>query len=473
MDIPLHIDELKLIRSISRIAQENDTEAFIIGGFVRDKLLGRETKDMDVVCTGDGVAFAKKLSEGLKGVEAFKVFKNFGTAYIKLPLLDLEVVGARKESYREDSRNPEVSPGTIEDDQNRRDFTVNALAISLQEEDFGHLVDPFQGMADLDNKILRTPLKPAQTFSDDPLRMLRAIRFAGQLGFEIYPETLQAIKEENERIKILSPERVTDELNKILMTDKPSVGFKLLHHTGLLQHIIPELVALEGVDIQKGMAHKDNFYHSLEVLDNVAAKSDNLWLRWAGLLHDVGKAPTKKFDDKIGWTFHAHDAVGGAMVRKIFRRLKLPMHESMKYVKKLVELHLRPISLSKNETTDSAIRRLIFDAGEDIDDLMLLCECDITSKNEKKVERFLANFQKIRERIKVVEEKDHVRNWQPPISGEEIMETFGIHPSKEVGLIKEEIKEAILDGKIENNYDQARQFMIEFGEKLGLKSKVK
>ncbi len=471
MDIPLQFEELKLIRSIARIAQQEETEAYVIGGFVRDKLLGRSTKDMDLVCLGDGVAFAQKLHKGLRGAEAFKVFKNFGTAYIKLPQCELEIVGARKESYRQNSRKPIVSPGSIEDDQNRRDFTINALALSLQKENFGHLVDPFRGVQDLEAKIIRTPLEPEQTFSDDPLRMLRAIRFAGQLGFQIYPETIQAIRAESERIKILSPERITDELNKILLTEKPSDGIKMLHSTGLLQHILPELEELQGVDIQQGMGHKDNFYHSLEVLDNIATKSDSLWLRWAGLLHDVGKAPTKRFDPKVGWTFHAHDAVGGAMVRRIFRRLRLPLHEPMRYVKKLVELHLRPISLSKNDTTDSAVRRLIFDAGDDIEDLMLLCESDITSKNEKKVERYLNNFQKLRERIQAVEEKDHLRNWQPPISGEEIMQEFGIQPSKEVGLIKEEIKEAILDGKIDNDYDQARAFMIRLGEKMGLKSK--
>ncbi len=467
MDIPVSLDELKLLRSIGRAAHKNNLPAYVVGGYVRDKMLGRSTKDIDIVVVGDGPNFAQILNETLPKASDVKVFKNFGTAYLRVGNTDIEIVGARKESYRTDSRNPDVTPGTIEDDQNRRDFTINALAVSLNPEDFGTLVDPFGGLDDLHAKKIKTPLNPVQTFSDDPLRMLRAIRFATQLGFEIDPEALEAITKLKERIDIIAPERITDEFNKIMMTPKPSEGLLMLHHVGLLEIILPEITALQGIDYQNGQGHKDNFYHSLEVLDNVAQKSDKIWLRWAALLHDVGKTPTKRFDSNIGWTFHAHDAVGGGMTSKIFRRMKLPLHQELKYVRKLVELHLRPISLSKENTTDSAIRRLLFDAGDDIDDLMLLCESDITSKNEKKVQKFLKNFAYIRQRLQEVEEKDHIKNWQPPISGEEIMQTFGLQPSKEVGIIKDRIKEAILDNKIDNNYDQAFQFMLDLGAQMG------
>ncbi len=468
MDIPLSLPELKLIRSIARVAQSRDTPAYVVGGYVRDKLLGRATKDIDIVVVGDGPLFAEQLHEALPKSSEVKVFKNFGTAYLRVGDTDVEVVGARKESYSHHSRNPEVEPGTLEDDQTRRDFTINALALSLQSENFGQLIDPFGGLEDLHAQLIRTPLDPVQTFSDDPLRMLRAVRFSAQLGFTIVPEAAEAITELRERISIIAPERIVEELHKIMLTAKPSVGFLQLHKLGLLELILPELTDLQGIDYQNGQGHKDNFYHSLEVLDNLAQESDKLWLRWAALLHDVGKTPTKRYDEKIGWTFHAHDAVGGGMVRKIFRRLKMPLHAELKYVKKLVELHLRPISLSRETTTDSAIRRLLYDAGDDVEDLMLLCESDITSKNERKVEKYKKNFAYIRQRLKEVEEKDHIKNWQPPISGEEIMQTFGLQPSREVGIIKDRIKEAILDNEIDNNYEEAHAYMLRLGAEMGL-----
>ncbi|RYY99350.1 MAG: HD domain-containing protein [Chitinophagaceae bacterium] len=469
MEIPCSDSELQKIRPVARAARELGVPCYLVGGFVRDKILGRPTKDADFVCVGDALALAQKAASFFRPVPRVTLFKTFGTAHFRTPDgFDLEFVGARKESYQRHSRNPVVAPGTLEDDQNRRDFTINALALSLNEADFGTLVDPFGGRDDLKEGLIRTPGEPAITFSDDPLRMMRAVRFATQLGFRIHPVTLRAIREQRDRIKIITQERITDELNKIIASQKPSTGFKLLFDTKLLDLIFPQMVELAGAEFVDGLGHKDNFYHTLQVLDNVAARTDNLWLRWAAILHDIAKPATKRFEEGHGWTFHGHEVVGGRMVPKIFNAFKLPLGDPMKYVRKLVELHLRPISLSKEEITDSAIRRLLFDAGADFDDLMTLCESDITSKNKAKVQRFLDNFELVKQRCVEVEEKDRVRNWQPPISGELIMDTFGIKPSRAVGDIKDAIRNAILDGLIPNEFEAAYRFMVETAAELGL-----
>lgn len=469
MEVRFTSYEETVFKKIADAAAQLGAPCYLIGGFVRDKLLDRPTKDADFVCVGDALALATLAAKSFNPQPKVSLFKTFGTAHFKLhDGFDLEFVGARKESYQHHSRKPEVAPGTIEDDQQRRDFTINALAISLNADDYGSLIDPFNGIDDLKQGLIRTPLPPAQTFSDDPLRMMRAIRFATQLNFRIYPETVDAIKEAKDRIKIISQERITDELNKIIMSEKPSIGFKLLYDTGLLHIIFPQMVELAGAEFIEGKGHKDNFYHTLQVLDNTAQRSQHIWLRWAAILHDIAKPATKRFEEGHGWTFHGHEVVGGRMVPKIFAKLKLPLGDEMKYVRKLVELHLRPISLTKENITDSAIRRILFDAGSDFDDLMMLCESDITSKNKYKVNRYLANFEMVRERCKEVEEKDSIRAWQPPITGEIIMQTFGIAPSKPVGIIKDAIKDAILDGYVPNNYKDAYQFMLIKGSELGL-----
>lgn len=457
-----------IFRKIAGAARSLGVDCYVVGGFVRDKLLGRETSDIDIVCVGDGVALAGETSRQFKPAPKVSVFKNFGTAHFHYQGLDIEFVGARKESYQYHSRKPEVSAGTLQDDQNRRDFTINTLAVSLNQEDYGRLIDPFNGRMDMENELIKTPLDPAQTFSDDPLRMMRAIRFASQLQFSIDNSTWQGIKDHVERIRIISQERITDELNKILQSRKPSVGLGLLYDCGLLHLIFPQMVDLAGAEYKDGIGHKDNFYHTLQVVDNVARQSDDLWLRWAAVLHDIGKPATKKFEEGHGWTFHGHEVVGGRMVPRLFTMLRLPQDHKMRFVKKMVELHLRPISLTKENITDSAIRRLLFDAGDDIDALMTLCKADITSKNKQKVKRYLENFEMVQQRLREVEEKDRLRNWQPPITGEMIMEIFGIAPCKKVGDIKNAIKDAILDGKIENNYDAAYDFMIEKAGELDL-----
>lgn len=459
-----------VFRIIAKASQNLNVSSYVIGGYVRDYLLERNTSkemDIDVVVIGSGIELAKEVAKLLPGKPKVSIFKNFGTAMIKSSGWELEFVGARKESYQKDSRKPAVEEGTLKDDQNRRDFTINALALSLSEKDFGSLLDPFNGIEDLNAKLIRTPLDPDITYSDDPLRMLRAIRFATQLNFKIEKESLEAIKRNKNRIKIISKERIVTELNKILLAQKPSIGFALLLKVGLLDYILPELTALQGVDEKDGQRHKDNFWHTLEVLDNIAETTDNLWLRWAALLHDIGKAPTKRFDKDTGWTFHSHEFVGSKMVYKLFKRLRMPLNDKMKLVQKLVLLSSRPIAIS-NDVTDSAVRRLIFDAGDSIEDLMLLCEADITTKNPRKFRTYHNNFKRVRKKIKEVEERDHVRNFQPPVSGEEIMHFYGIGPSREVGIIKEAIKEAILEGVIPNEKDAAMEFMQTKGAEIGL-----
>lgn len=458
----------EIFRYISKASEELKIKSFVIGGFVRDYLLQREHDiDIDVVTVGSGIDLAQKVASILPGRPKVQIFKTYGTAMLRYKNIEVEFVGARKESYTEESRNPKVISGTLEDDQKRRDFTINAMAISLNTDDYGVLLDPFHGIRDLQNKIIRTPLDPDITYSDDPLRMMRAIRFASQLNFIIESESLDAIKRNSGRIKIITKERIVVELNKILLSEKPSVGFKLLYDTDLLPYILPELTELQGVERIKGQKHKDNFYHTLQVVDNISKRTNNLWLRWAALLHDVGKAVTKKFDKKVGWTFHGHEYVGSKMVKKIFIRLKMPLNEKMKYVQKIVMMSSRPVILAEN-VTDSAVRRLIFDAGEDIDDLMTHCEADITTKNIKKEKQYLNNFKIVRSKIKEVEERDRIRNFQPPISGEVIMETFNLKPCREIGIIKDSIKEAILDGKIANNYEEAYNYMLKKAKKLGL-----
>ena len=465
-----------IFKEIANAARVLNMDCYVIGGFVRDKILGRPTKDMDIVCMGDGIRLAEEVAKQFTPLPQVNFFKNFGTAQIKFSLPDshepfeIEFVGARKESYNYDSRKPAVTTGTLQDDQNRRDFTVNALAISLNEKKFGELLDPFDGLKDIENKVLKTPLAPDQTFSDDPLRMMRAIRFAAQLNFNIEAGTFASIKRNAARIKIVSGERIADELNKILLSKKPSIGFDLLYKSGILDIIFPQMTALAGAEYIDGMGHKDNFYHTLQVVDNIAENTGDLWLRWAAVLHDIAKPPTKKFEEGHGWTFHGHEVVGGRMVPKIFTQLKLPQNEKMKFVRKMVEMHLRPIGLTKENITDAAIRRLIFDAGEDLEALMTLCRADITSKNKQKVKRFLENFELVLKRCAEVEEKDHIRNWQPPITGEMIMQQFGLPPGRSVGIIKNAIREAILDGIIPNEYDAAYIFMMEKALEMGIES---
>ena len=473
--LELTTEELKqyfdgdIFKQISATADDLGLECYVVGGYVRDLFLQRHSEDIDVVVVGSGIAMAKALGRRLGRGANVSVFKNFGTAQVKYHGMEVEFVGARKESYSHDSRKPVVEDGTLEDDQNRRDFTINALAVCLNASRYGELVDPFDGIADLKERVIRTPLDPDVTFSDDPLRMMRCIRFATQLNFYIDDETFEALERNRERISIISRERIADELNKIILSPVPSKGFIDLDRCGLLALIFPELVALQGVETRNGRGHKDNFYHTLEVLDNISRKTDNLWLRWAALLHDIAKPQTKRWEPKVGWTFHNHNFIGAKMVPGIFRKMKLPMNEKMKYVQKLVGLHMRPIVIADEEVTDSAVRRLLFEAGDDIEDLMTLCEADITSKNRERKERFLNNFQLVRRKLKDLEERDRIRNFQPPVSGEEIMETFGLPPCREIGSLKSAIKDAILDGVIPNEHDAAYMFMLQRAEKMGLK----
>ena len=453
----------------SQIVTEQNLEAYVIGGFVRDLILERPSKDIDIVVIGNGLDLAKACADKLR-VKKVSVFERFGTAQFVYKDLEVEFVGARKESYRSDSRKPTIENGTLQDDQNRRDFSINALAISLHKDNFGDLIDPFGGMEDIENEIIRTPLEPAKTYSDDPLRMMRAIRFATQLDFKIERKSLEAISENAHRLEIISQERIMDELNKIILSKTPSRGFKLLNSTKLLHQFFPEMIALQGIETRDGKSHKDNFYHTLEVLDNISENTDNLWLRWAAIMHDIAKPPTKRFNDTVGWTFHGHEDLGSRWVPKIFKRMKLPLDHKMKYVQKLVRLHLRPISLVKGHVTDSAVRRLLFEAGDDIDDLMTLCNADITSKNDFKVKKYKKNFDDVKQKLLAVEEKDHIRNFQPPVSGDLIMKTFGLEPCAEIGVLKNKIKEAILEGTIENDKDEAFKFMLNQAKEMGLEA---
>jgi len=462
-----HIEH-PIFKTIAHEAASMDAEAFVVGGYVRDIFLKRESKDIDIVVTGSGIDLARNVAKKLGDHVHVSVFQNFGTAMIRFEDMELEFVGARKESYRNTSRKPIVESGTLEDDQKRRDFTINAMAIHLTEKNFGELVDPFNGVQDLHDKIIRTPLDPDLTFSDDPLRMMRAVRFASQLHFTVSPRELKAIRKNGERIRIVSMERISEELNKIILSSRPSIGFNLLFETGLLQIIFPQFCALHGVEIRNGLGHKDNFYHTLQVLDNISRSTNDLWLRWAAVLHDIAKPATKRFEPQHGWTFHGHEDKGARMVKGIFRDLKLPMNEKMKFVEKMVQLHLRPIVLAQDVVTDSAVRRLLFDAGEDIDSLMLLCHADVTTKNEYKMKKYRDNFRVVEEKLKEVEEKDRLRNWQPPVSGEDIMKAFNLGPGREVGVIKHAIREAILEGEIKNDFSEAYAYMLKQGKALGL-----